>query len=70
MYNIKKQKKPCPNCGKMIIPRNEYQCTRCGSGHTVAHGDNVSVKQGMRKRRKCQDCGHTFYADVKIGGYV
>ena len=65
---MNKEKIKCANCGKMCIPRYEFKCPVCGSTHTVSHGDIVTVKRGVLKRRKCQDCGHTFYEEVRNGG--
>ncbi len=63
---INKLKVTCPKCGKMHIPNIE--CAQCRSKHTVSHGDITTVKKGVRRRRKCQDCGHTLYEDYKNGG--
>jgi transposase-like protein len=38
-------------------------CDKCGSSHTVRHGTNTTISKGKRHRRKCQDCGHTFYEE-------
>jgi len=35
-------------------------CPRCQSAKTVRHGFIRNVN-GKWQRRKCQDCGHTFY---------
>jgi transposase-like protein len=46
-----------------------YSCWACGSEHTVRHGFNVT-KSGKYPRRKCQNCGTTFYeedAEVRRG---
>lgn len=41
---------------------NEFVCLNpdCGSKHTIRHGFNVT-KKGKFARRKCQECGTTFY---------
>lgn len=36
-------------------------CPQCKSNHTVRHGFNVTKKRGKLLRRKCQECGTTFY---------
>jgi len=38
------------------------KCPNCGSTHTTGHGYNVT-KKGKFARRKCQECGTTFYPD-------
>ncbi len=40
-----------------------FQCPNglCKSYHTVRHGYNVTKKRGKLPRRKCQECGTTFY---------
>ena len=42
------------------VRKREYSCTNCKSCHTVRHGYNVT-KTGRYARRKCQECGTTFY---------
>ncbi len=37
-----------------------YFCPKCKSPHTIRHGFNVT-KKGRWARRKCQECGTTFY---------
>ncbi len=39
-----------------------FICPTCNSEHTVRHGFNTNIG-GKRQRRKCQECGHTFYED-------
>ncbi len=41
----------------------DIRCPVCG-GHTVRHGFNTT-KSGKWARRKCQECGTTFYEDKK-----
>jgi transposase-like protein len=36
------------------------ECPHCKSEHTVRHGYN-RTKKGKFPRRKCQECGTTFY---------
>lgn len=36
------------------------KCPSCGQSHTVRHGYNMT-KKGRFARRKCQECGTTFY---------
>lgn len=46
---------------RSVITREEARrCPECGSVHTVRHGYNVT-KKGRFPRRKCQQCGTTFY---------
>ncbi len=40
--------------------KKEIICPRCKKSHTVRHGFNVT-KSGKWARRKCQECGATFY---------
>ena len=50
----------------MVVRMKEkakYTCPRCGSSHTVKHGYNRTVDRELKQRRKCQECGHTFYQD-------
>lgn len=47
-----------------ITTKKPIKCPKCGSGHTVRHGFNVT-KAGKYPRRKCWDCGTTFYEDYE-----
>jgi transposase-like protein len=40
--------------------KEKISCPSCKSLHTVRHGWNVT-KKGKYARRKCQECGTTFY---------
>lgn len=53
----------------MVVEQVEQQikCPRCGGEHIVRHGF-VRTTTGRRQRRKCQGCGHTFYADKRDVG--
>jgi len=37
----------------------------CKSSHTVRHGYNTT-KKGKFARRKCQECGTTFYENKEV----
>lgn len=39
---------------------NSFKCPKCGGNYTIRHGFNVT-KKGSFPRRKCQQCGVTFY---------
>jgi len=45
--------------------KKEIRCRACGSNHTVRHGYNTT-KSGKWARRKCQECGSTFYEDKEV----
>lgn len=42
----------------------DFKCPKCGDFHTVRYGYNVT-KSGRFARRKCLNCGSTFYEDKK-----
>lgn len=44
----------------------DLKCPECGSAKTVKQG-TVTTRKGKKPRRKCQECGRTFYAR-KTGG--
>lgn len=46
---------------------SEHECPECRSKETVRHGFNTT-KHGKFRRRKCNDCGHTFYEETKEVG--
>lgn len=45
-----------------VKTNKKVKCPNCGSTHTTGHGYNVT-KKGKFARRKCQECGTTFYPD-------
>ena len=52
------------NVKKSVKAKVEMQCPQCGDFHTVRHGYNVT-KKGKFARRKCQNCGTTFYENLE-----
>lgn len=55
----------------MVIALEEkepnYKCPRCDSVNTVWHGWNKVVSGERHHKRKCNECGHTFYGkDAEI----
>lgn len=42
------------------VKKIQIKCPSCDGEHTVRHGYNVT-KTGKFARRKCQQCGTTFY---------
>jgi len=46
----------------VVLSEEQIKCKNCGSFHTVRHGFNTT-KSGKFARRKCQECGTTFYED-------
>lgn len=51
--------------GIKVVTEKPIVCPYCGSGNTNRHGFNVT-KQGKFPRRKCQECGRTFYEDKEV----
>ncbi len=43
-----------------VKTKEKISCPFCKGSHTVRHGFNTT-KSGKWARRKCQDCGTTFY---------
>lgn len=44
---------------------SQFVCPSCGGSHTIRHGFNVT-KRGKFARRKCQQCGTTFYENKGV----
>jgi len=42
----------------------KYKCPNCGGEHTTKWTKVVN-KSGIKLRRKCQECGQTFYPEDK-----
>ncbi len=43
-----------------FVASEPIKCPKCKSEHIVKHGYHVTLK-GKFPRRKCQNCGTTFY---------
>ena len=41
------------------------KCVKCNSNNIVKFGKIPTVKNGKRQRYRCQECGHTFYGEIK-----
>jgi len=51
-----------------MVDKVKYSCPECQSTHNIGHGSNIT-RQGEHARRKCKECGRTFYAEEnKVGG--
>jgi len=48
-------------------PISIKECPDCKSGYTVRYGFNTT-KTGVWRRRKCQECGRTFYENKNKNG--
>ena len=43
----------------------ELICKKCKSVNVVKFGNIPTVNAGKKQRLRCQDCGRTFYREIK-----